>query len=164
MAAPGSDRFYLAVWGSWLYAFHRDICNFFTRNRLRIEWMALGSEAAPGSQFKLPAMHCAGQHAVLDAGEARQVGFEVGAAALDAIAVALPQLLHCRLLGVVAFGVLQAFRREALEEVVDVLVIGSLTLRLEAAGEQAGQYIRTKCDHCWYNPKDIRETAKKNAP
>ncbi|HEY6542516.1 MAG TPA: Rieske 2Fe-2S domain-containing protein [Ktedonobacteraceae bacterium] len=33
---------------------------------------------------------------------------------------------------------------------------------IEAAEEKAGQYIRTKCDHCWYNPKDLPETAKKN--
>jgi UDP-MurNAc hydroxylase len=28
--------------------------------------------------------------------------------------------------------------------------------------ETAAQYIRTKCDHCWYNPKDIREATKKS--
>jgi len=32
---------------------------------------------------------------------------------------------------------------------------------IEAAGEKAGQFIRTKCDHCWYNPKDLPETSKK---
>src|SRR5579885_1064809 len=81
-------------------------------------------------------MHGAGEHAVLDFGEARQVGLEVRAAALDAVAVALPELLVRRLLGVVALGVLQAFGREALEEIVDVLVVGSLALSLEATGEE----------------------------
>src|SRR5579885_3695321 len=81
-------------------------------------------------------MHGAGEHAVLDLGEARQVGLEVGTAALDAVAVAFPELLVRRLLGVVALGVLQAFGREALEEVVDVLVVGSLALGFEAAGEE----------------------------
>jgi UDP-MurNAc hydroxylase len=28
-------------------------------------------------------------------------------------------------------------------------------------GERAGQFVRTKCDHCWYHPKDVKETAKK---
>ncbi len=89
-----------------------------------------------GGQLELPAMHGAGEDAVLDFGEASQVGFQMGAAALDAVAVAFPQLLHGGLLGVVALGVLQAFGREAFEEVVDVFVVGPLTLRLEAAGEK----------------------------
>ena len=84
----------------------------------------------------MPAVHGAGQDAVLDFGEACQVGLQVGAAALDAVAVAFPELLHGGLLGVVALRVLQAFGREAFEEVVDVFVVGSLTLRLEAAGEK----------------------------
>src|SRR6266487_1528789 len=57
-------------------------------------------------------------------------------ATLDAIAVAFPELLYSSLFGVVAFGILQAFRREALEEIVYILVVRSLTLCLEAAREE----------------------------
>ena len=57
-------------------------------------------------------------------------------ASLDAIAVAFPELLYSSLFGVVALGILQAFRCEALEEIVHVLVVCSLTLSLEAAGEE----------------------------
>ena len=28
--------------------------------------------------------------------------------------------------------------------------------------ETAAKYVRTKCDHCWYNPKDLPETVKKS--
>jgi len=28
--------------------------------------------------------------------------------------------------------------------------------------ETAAKYIRTKCDHCWYNPKDLPETTKRS--
>src|SRR5947209_8630284 len=98
--------------------------------------MSLRSQAATGGQLELPAVHGAGEDAVLDFGEAGQVGFQVGAAPLDTVAVAFPQLLHGGLLGVVALGILQAFGREAFEEVIDVFVISSLTLGLEAAGEK----------------------------
>src|SRR2546421_7311672 len=114
---------------------HRLFC-FLLSDGLRVEWMSLRSQAATGGQLELPAVHGAGEDAVLNFGEAGQVGFQMGAAALDAIAVAFPQLLHGGLLGGVTLGVLQAFGREAFEEVVDVFVVGSLTLRLEAAGEK----------------------------
>jgi hypothetical protein len=32
---------------------------------------------------------------------------------------------------------------------------------IEAAGEKAGQYIRDKCDHCWYKESDVKSSAKK---
>src|SRR5215469_7309254 len=102
-------------------------------NGLRIERVALRSEAAPRSQLELPAVHGAGQHTILNLCEAREIGLQVRAAPLDAIAVAFPELLHRRFLGVVPLGVLQAFGRETLEEIVNVLVVRSLALRLEAA-------------------------------
>ena len=43
-------------------------------NCLCIERVTLGGQAAPGLQVELPAMHGAGQHAVLNFGEALQVG------------------------------------------------------------------------------------------
>src|ERR1700694_2469057 len=33
---------------------------------------------------------------------------------------------------------------------------------IEAAGEKAGQFIRTKCDHCWYKDTDVK-SSKANA-
>src|SRR5260370_26441022 len=121
----------------WLDILTRFISNrFWLRNRLSVEWMSLGSQTSSGGELELPAMHGAGQHAVFEFGEARQVCFQVRAAALDAVAVALPELLHGGFFGVVALCVLQAFGRQAFEEVVDVLVISSLALGLEAAGEE----------------------------
>src|SRR5258708_4978255 len=61
--------------------------------RLRVERMALRGQAASGFQIELPAMHRAGQYAVLNFCKARQVGLEMRTAALNAIAVALPELL-----------------------------------------------------------------------
>src|SRR5258706_16343439 len=58
------------------------------------------------------------------------------AAPLDAIAIALPQLVYRRLFGVVTLCILQALRRETLEKIIDVLVVRSLALRLEATGEE----------------------------
>src|SRR5260221_3102511 len=106
------------------------------RNRLRIERVALRSKAAPRSQLKLPAVHGASQHAILNLCEAREIGLQVRAAPLDAIAVAFPELLYCRFLGVVPLGILQAFGRQALEEVVNIFVVRPLALRLEAAEEE----------------------------
>src|SRR2546423_12930382 len=97
--------------------------------------MAFRGQAAPGCQFKLPAVHRACQDTVLYLCEARQIGFQMWAAPLDAIAIALPQLVYRRLFGVVTLGILQALRREALEKIIDVLVVRSLALRLKAAGE-----------------------------
>src|SRR6266480_6624156 len=57
-------------------------------------------------------------------------------ATLDTIAITFPKLLYSSLFSIVALGILQAFRREALEEIVDILVIRSLALCLEAAGEE----------------------------
>src|SRR5438270_12216139 len=81
-------------------------------------------------------MHRACQNPVLYSGKARQIGFQMWAAPLDAIAIALPQLVYRRLFGVVTLGILQALRREALEKIIDVLVVRSLALRLKAAGEE----------------------------
>src|SRR5260221_11273465 len=93
------------------------------RNRLRIERMALRSEAAPRSQLKLPAVHGASQHAIFNLCKAREIGLQVRAAPLDAIAVAFPKLLYSRFFGLVPLGILQAFGREALEEVVNIFVV-----------------------------------------
>src|SRR3989442_9696221 len=81
-------------------------------------------------------MHRAGQDAVLDMREARQIGFQMRTAPLDAITVAFPELLYSGLFSIVALGILQALRREALEEIVHVLVVRSLALGLEATGKE----------------------------
>src|SRR5437660_9787156 len=81
-------------------------------------------------------MHRACQNPVLYSGKARQIGFQMRAAPLDAIAIALPQLVYRRLLGIVTLGILQPLRREALEKIIDVLVVCPLALGLEAAGEE----------------------------
>ena len=57
-------------------------------------------------------------------------------AALDTIAVAFPKLLYGGLFSIVALGILQAFWGEAFEEIVNVLVICTFALCLEAAGEE----------------------------
>src|SRR5579862_3527893 len=103
---------------------------------LGIEMAVIRGEAAPGGQLKLPAVHRARQYAVFDPGEARQVSFEVRAAPLDAIAFRLPELIYLRLLRIVALGVLDALWREALEEVVDIIVVCAPALRLEAARQE----------------------------
>src|SRR5215469_222449 len=63
---------------------------FLLCNGLRIESMPLRGEAAASSQFELPAVHCTGEHTIFYLRKARQVGLQVGTAALDAVAVALP--------------------------------------------------------------------------
>src|SRR5438876_3965088 len=68
--------------------------------------------------------------------KAGEIGFQVRTASLDAVAAAFPELLYSCLFGIVALGILQAFRREALEEIVYILVVCTFTLGLEAAGEE----------------------------
>ncbi len=63
---------------------------FLVCNRLRIESMPLGGEAAASSQFELPAVHCTSEHAIFYMRKARQVGLQMGTTALDAVAVAFP--------------------------------------------------------------------------
>jgi hypothetical protein len=84
-----------------------------------VEPAVVGGQAAPGGQVELPAVHPAGQDPVVDLPKASQVGLEVGAAALDQVAVQGEQLLVGGLLDVPALGVLQPLGREGLEEVVD---------------------------------------------
>src|SRR5260221_1642179 len=79
------------------------------RNRLRIERVALRSKAAPRSQLKLPAVHGASQHAILNLCKTRGIGLQVRAAPLATIAAALPEARYCRFLGVVPLGILQSF-------------------------------------------------------
>jgi hypothetical protein len=110
--------------------------HFFLLDRLRIKRMTFRCEAAPCGQFKLPAMHRACQDTVLDMSKASEICFQVRATALDAVTVAFPELLNCRLFSIVALGILQAFWREAFEEIVNVLVICTFALCLEAAGEE----------------------------
>src|SRR5437899_2511687 len=98
--------------------------------------MTFGGQAATGLQIELPTMHRTGQHSLLNFAKTRQIGLEVGTTALDAIPVTFPELLIRRLLSIVALGVLQAFRRETLEEVVNILVIRSFALGLKATGEK----------------------------
>jgi UDP-MurNAc hydroxylase len=35
-------------------------------------------------------------------------------------------------------------------------------MHVQPVEDSAAMYIRTKCDHCWYNPKDLPETTKKS--
>src|SRR5713101_1099104 len=54
----------------WLDILARFIGNaFWLLNRLSVEWMPLGGQAASGGELELPAVHGAGQHAVFDFGE-----------------------------------------------------------------------------------------------
>src|SRR5215470_7223858 len=57
-------------------------------------------------------------------------------ASLDTIAVTFPELLDGSLFSIVALCILQAFWCETFEEIIDILVICSLALGLEAAGEE----------------------------
>jgi hypothetical protein len=84
----------------------------------------------------LPAMHRAGQDAVLDMRKTCQICLQMRAASLNAIVIAFPELFYGGLFGIIALGILQAFWREALEEIVHVLVVRSLALGLEAAGKE----------------------------
>src|SRR6266508_4105050 len=93
-------------------------------------------ETFSGGDVEFPAVECAGEDTSLDLTEAGQIRFQVRAAALDAVAVALPHLPLRLLFGVEAFGILDALGGEALEEAVDVLVVPSVTFGLEAAGEE----------------------------
>ena len=104
--------------------------------RLGVEFTVVGGEAFAGGKLKLPAVHGAGEDAVLYFAEAREIGLEVGAAALDAVAVAFTKLVLRCLLRVVAFDILDAFWREALEKDVNVFVVWSLALRFKATGEE----------------------------
>jgi len=63
---------------------------------LCVKAMAFGGEAASGGQLELPAVHGACQNAIFYVSEAREVSFQVGATALNAITMALPQLLCWR--------------------------------------------------------------------
>src|SRR6266516_2824628 len=101
-----------------------------------VEAAVVGGQAAPGGELELPAVHVAGEHAVLDHAELRQVGLEVRAAALYQVAVQGDQLLGLAQLGVPALGVLEALGRQHLEPVVDVLVVGAVAGGLEAARQK----------------------------
>jgi len=58
--------------------------------------MAFGGEATSGGQLELPAVHGACENAIFYVSKAREVSFQVGATALNAITMALPQLLCWR--------------------------------------------------------------------
>ena len=77
-------------------------------------------------------MELAGQHTVLDHGEARQVCLHVRAPALDPVAGRLPGALRRPALCVEALGVLQPLLGQALEPRIDVVVVGTLARRAEA--------------------------------
>src|SRR5215217_3194647 len=96
----------------------------------------LGSKAFPRGQIELPAVQRARQYAVFFFSEARQVGLQVRTASLHHVITTFPELPYRRRLGVVGLGVLQALRREDLEEVVDVLVVRPPAFCLKAAREE----------------------------
>src|SRR5260221_12766993 len=81
-------------------------------------------------------MHGACQNAVLDLAKACKIGLEMWTAALDAVAIAFPELVFRIFFSVVPFNILNTFRREAFEENVDIFVVGTLALSFEAAGEE----------------------------
>ena len=58
-----------------------------------MEVFVVAGQAFAGGDVELPAVEGAGEDAVLDLAEAGQVGLQVRAAALDAVAAALPGLL-----------------------------------------------------------------------
>ena len=103
---------------------------------LGVELAVVRGEALAGGQLELPAMHGTGEDAVLYLAKTCKIGLEMWTAALDAVAIALPELLLRRLFSIVAFDILDALGREALEENVDVFVIRSLALCFEATGEE----------------------------
>src|SRR5207245_7631150 len=98
--------------------------------RLREEAPVVGREAAARRQLELPAMQRAREDAVLDDAETRQVGLQVRAAPLHSVARALEELPLRQLLGIAALRVLDPLGGKALEEAVQVLVVGAVPLRL----------------------------------
>src|SRR5262249_49281535 len=106
------------------------------RNRFGAEVPVVAGQALAGGDVELPTVKGAGEDPVLDLPEAGQVGLQVRAAALDAVPTALPRLLLRLLLGVEPLGVLDALGREALEKAVDILVVRTVALRRETAGEK----------------------------
>src|ERR1043166_2983150 len=98
-----------------------------------LDLVGIGREAAAGFQIELPAVHQAGEHAVLDAAEARQIGALVRAIALHAIAAELAHVVVARMRGEIGLGVFEPLRRQALEERIEIFVVGPLALGAEAA-------------------------------
>jgi hypothetical protein len=78
----------------------------------------------------------AGQDAVLDLAEPREVGREVRAPALHEPVAEAPHLGDLALLGQPVLDVARLLRRERLEPRVDVLVVRALAGRAEAAGQE----------------------------
>src|SRR5215203_1076112 len=115
---------------------HRGLFSHFLNCGPRVEAVLVGGEALSSRKVELPAVQSAGQYTVLLFPKARQVGLEVWATALDHEVATFPQLPYRRRLGVVVLRVAQALRGEDLEEVVDILVVGTAALRLEATGEE----------------------------
>ena len=93
-------------------------------------------QASPAGDVELPTVQIAGEHAVLDVPEPREVGTHVRAATLHQAVAEPPQPL-------VLLGQCQPFLdvadpvgRQALEEHVDVVVVRAGPLRAEAAGQE----------------------------
>src|SRR5215204_4825649 len=107
---------------------HRGLLSHFLNCGPRVEAVLVGGEALSGREVELPAVQRARQYAVLLFPKARQVSFEVRAAALDHEVATFPQLPYRCRLGVVVLRVAQALRGEDLEEVVDILVVGAAAL------------------------------------
>src|SRR5258706_4894152 len=110
--------------------------SFCTIQALREELAIIGSQASACGQFKLPTMHGTCQDTVLDLAKACEIGLEMWTAALDAVAIAFPELVFRIFFGVVSFNILNTFRRETFEENVDIFVVGTLALSLKATGEK----------------------------
>src|SRR5207249_2561805 len=72
--------------------------------RFREQPPVVRGQAATGGELELPAVQRAGEHAVLDDAEARQVGLQMRAAPLHAVAGALEEFPLRQLLGVAALG------------------------------------------------------------
>src|SRR5947207_15333602 len=101
---------------------------------LGVELAVVRGEALAGGQLELPAMHSTGEDALLYLAETCKVGLEMWTAALDAVAIALPELLLRRLFSIVAFDILDALGRESLDENVAVSAISSHSTCFEATG------------------------------
>ena len=134
MTALFSERLYLiAIRLVPITALYIICSSHFFYDGLRVESVAIRGKAASGGQLELPAVHGACQNAIFYVSKAREVSFQVGTTALDAITMALPQLLCWRLFSIVAFGILETFQGETFEEIINVLIVGTLALCLEAA-------------------------------
>src|SRR6266567_7424566 len=73
------------------------------------ELTIVGGQALACCQFKLPAVHSTCQDTILNLAKTREVGLEMGAAPLDAVAIAFPELVFRVFFRVIPFNILNTF-------------------------------------------------------